>query len=283
VLPQAVSEHFDAKKRLTVATLALLRREWSTMGRDFDASWAKVGPRATLLLASAQLGAARSGAAYVPAVLEEIGALITPDVQVNPAAFSGVASDGRPLPSLLDGAVVAAKRQMERGAPPERALSVGGRVLEMYAHTQIDDAARGAASVEIAARPTVGWVRMVSAPCCDRCAILAGKWFKFNDGFERHPQCSCTHIPAPEDTDDELGTSPEALFSGGHVRLTKGQRDAIAAGEDPARVVNAKRRRSMSTASAGVRGARVTPDRIYRMRLPRERTVELLRANGYAA
>jgi hypothetical protein len=283
VLPQATAEHYRAQQALIVATLALVRREWARMGPDFDVSWAALGRRILLLTTFAQLGAARSGAAYVPATLAELGTPVEPVGEVVPAAFAGVASDGRPLDSLLGGSVIKAKAARGDGAPVAEALAAGGRALDMYVHTQVADAARDAASVAIAASPRTGWVRMVNPPCCGRCAILAGKWFGWNDGFERHPQDDCRHIPCVEDVAGNVGTSPEALFAGGHVRgLTKGQQAALDAGADPGQVVNATGRRSgMATASAGARGGRLTPDRIFRIAADREQALGLLRNYGY--
>jgi hypothetical protein len=256
------------------------------MGADFDASWARVGPRILLLTASAQLGAARSGAAYVPDTLAELGAPVDPVGEVVPEAFSGIASDGRPLDTLLGESVIRAKVARDNGAAASDALTAAGRALDMYVHTQIADAARGAASVAIAARPTVGWVRMVNPPCCGRCAVLAGKWFRYNQGFQRHPRCDCRHVPAPEDVAGDVGTSPAALFSGGHVKgLTSGQAKAITEGADPARVINASRKASgMTTTEAAVKGRRrLTPDGIYRMATTREGALQLLREHGYLA
>jgi hypothetical protein len=269
---------------LIVATLGLTRAEWSRMGADFDASWARVGPRILLLTASAQLGAARSGAAYVPDTLAELGTPVDPVGEVVPEAFSGVASDGRSLDALLGESVIRAKVARDNGAAASDALTAAGRALDMYVHTQVADAARGAASVAIAARPTVGWVRMVNPPCCGRCAVLAGKWFRYNQGFQRHPRCDCRHVPAPEDVAGDVGTSPKALFSGGHVKgLTSGQAKAISEGADPARVINASRKASgMTTAEAAVKGRRrLTPDGIYHMATTREGALQLLREHGY--
>jgi hypothetical protein len=160
VLPQATAEHYRAQQALIVATLALVRREWARMGPDFDVSWAALGRRILLLTTFAQLGAARSGAAYVPATLAELGTPVEPVGEVVPAAFAGVASDGRPLDSLLDESVIKAKVARGGGAPVNQALAVGGQALDMYVHTQVADAARGAASVAIAASPRTGLVRL---------------------------------------------------------------------------------------------------------------------------
>jgi hypothetical protein len=281
VLPQAVSEHYRAQQRLIVATLGLVRREWSRMGDDFDATWREVGPRVSLLTASAQLGAARNGAAYVPATLGEIGAAADAEARVNLRAFAGVASDGRPLESLLYGAVVRA-----RTAPAEslaERLKVGGTWLDMAVHTQVADAGRGAASVAIAATPRTGYVRMVNPPCCARCAVLAGKTFLFNQGFLRHPRCDCIHAPIPlagkvsQFTDWSERPSLDQITG-----LSKGDRKALSDGADFNRVVNLKERREgMRPKSQRTRATKLTPDDIYRLAKDREDTLRLLKRNGY--
>lgn len=202
VLPQAAREQALAQQRLVVATLGLTRREWARMGTEFDASWAKVGPRIALLTASAQLGAARNGAASVPAILAELGQSVSPLAEVDPRAFAGVASDGRPLESLLQEAVIATKVAKQTvisegqgitvtysKVSDQAALAIGGKWLDMAIHTAVADASRGAAGAAIAARPRIGWIRMVNPPCCKRCATLSGKWFRYNQGFDRHPRC----------------------------------------------------------------------------------------------
>lgn len=182
------------------------------------------------------------------------------EARVNPAGISGVASDGRPLDSLLDVA-----RQSDK---------LG---FALIVTTQLKDAARVSAGISIAARPKVqGYVRMISPPCCPRCAILAGKYFRWNAGFARHPNCDCRHIPAAEDRADDMRTDPTALFKSGQVRgLTKAETKAISQGADLGRVVNARRSmyvdpagrrltREATTRRGGVRGPRPTPEQIYR-------------------
>ena len=41
----------------------------------------------------------------------------------------------------------------------------------------------------IMATRNAGYVRYEPAPYCQRCAVLVGKWFKANTGFQRHPRC----------------------------------------------------------------------------------------------
>lgn len=285
MLPQAVSDHYRAQQRLIVSTLALTRREWATMGDDLDVSWARVGPRVGLLTASAQVGAARSGIAYVGGSLDEQNLPARADFRTSPSRFSGVASslDGLTygsLDSLLYGAVVHAKT-----APAESLmdrLAVGGKWLDTLVHTQIADAARMAASTTITATPRAGWVRMVNPPCCKRCAVLAGKFFKSNTGFERHPRCDCTHLPTSEAKAGDVGTviGPDDVKD-----LTQAQRTAIADGADFNKVINSDRGRSkdlMSTREAAPRGQRrLTPEGIYKVSATRDEALRRLRDNGY--
>jgi len=241
MLPQATADLYRVQQRRTLAALGLARREWAKMGADFDASWSEIGPRVVLLTASAQLGAARAGALSVPAVLSELGQSVEPLAEVDPSGFAGVASDGRPLDSLLQGAVFRSKQGVAGGDSPQDALLKGGTWLDMAVHTMIADAGREAAGVAIAARPQVGWVRMVNPPCCSRCAILSGKWFKWNQGFHRHPRCDCYHIPAAEHT-GELGWAPDDLIKEGKVTgVTKAEQQAIEDGADAIAVLNARR------------------------------------------
>lgn len=285
MLPQAVSDHYRAQQRLIVATLGLTRREWATMGDNLDAGWARIGPRIALLTASAQLGAARSGAAYVPAALEQQGIPAAADGAVLPWAMAGVATsvDGLTygsLGALLYGAVVKA-RTAKVDLLQER-LRVGGSFLDTLVHTQVADAARMAASTAITATPKVGWVRMVNPPCCKRCAPLAGRVYRHSQGFDRHPRCDCTMLPTtvanPTATGITIG--PDDVKD-----LTKAQRRAIADGADMNQVINSDRMRSkdlMSTRSGRQRGSRLTPQGIYKVAGEnREEALRLLRANGY--
>jgi hypothetical protein len=153
---------------------------------------------------------------------------------------------------------------------------------------------------------------MLQLPSCSRCAILAGKWFRWNAGFSRHPRCDCRHIPAAEDAED-LRTDPAAAVASGQVTgLSQADQQALADGADLNQVVNAHR--GMSTATVGgqpvevttegttrrgyassVRraiteqggatarnvGPRLTPATIYQVTGSREDAVRLLVANGY--
>ena len=293
MLPQSTADFYRSQQRLQVVTLAATRRAWGQMGPDFDQSWATVGPRLTVLSSAAQLNAARSGAQYVGNVLDETGQPNNPVGEVNPSAFVGVAADGRSLDGLLYGAVTDAKTASGQGLAPDAALARGGRWLDMAVQTLVSDAGRASSGVGIFARPQVGWVRMVNPPCCSRCAVLAGKWFRSNQGFQRHPRCDCTHIPATEDRAGDFRTDPVDLVRSGQVTdLRQHEAKAIADGADVSQVINARRGSSGMTTTEGTtrRGlagsrlqgaARLTPEGIYRTASSREEALSLLKQHGY--
>jgi hypothetical protein len=232
VLPRAVSDHLARQRRLTLATLGLIRREWSLMGADLDASWRRVGPRVVLLTASAQMGSATNGLAYVDDALD---GKVGPEAQVRPQSLAGVASDGRPLESLLYSAVIHA-RSAKVESLPER-LRVGGLWLDRIVQTQVADAGRDAAKVAMTVRPGVRWVRVVSPPCCQRCAVLAGESRTFSHPFQRHPGCDCQMLP-------QAVASPGAVWAkvgpSDVTDLTRRQKLALASSteKDPAKALN---------------------------------------------
>jgi hypothetical protein len=115
-----------------------------------------------------------------------------------------------------------ALQQTLRGQPPAVASKAGADYLRTVVATQIPDAGRAADQVAIATadppqqkrgkKLVYGWVRMLTPPSCERCIVLAGRFYKWNDGFLRHPMCDCRHIPAIEALDDDLTTDPYLYF-----------------------------------------------------------------------
>lgn len=308
VLPQAASDFYRAQQRLVVATLALTRTAWARMDlADLDASWSQVGPVVLAVVTSAQLGSARNGTSYVAATLEELDQSVDPVAGVNAAAFSGIASDGRGLASLLEGAKIRAK--------VSQSLESGGAWLDMAAHTMVQDAARQAASVDMFTRPGVAYVRAVNPPCCQRCAVLANT-YSAPTAFDRHPRCDCFAVPTTDPRSLTLTEPrPDQIKD-----LTKAQKRAIEDGADQNQVINSHRagarskdgmtttegttRRGLASRRArelgpaeetstnvGRRGAvknyvvrrtqRLTPEAIYRVSATREEALQRLYANGY--
>ncbi len=293
MLPQASVRQYRTQQRLEMVARMAVRRAWRQMTPELDASWPQVRAQAQPLVTAAQVAAAHAGAQYVGEVLEETGQVAEVAAQVVAGAFGGVASDGRPLESLLYGGVTHAKQAVGAGAKFAEALQAGERFLDMVTWTQVADAGRAAASVGITARPRVGWVRMVNPPCCSRCAILAGRWYRWSDGFLRHPRCDCRHVPSLENRAGDFTTDPQALVDRGQLTdLTKAERDALTEGADLTRVVNARRGSKGMTTTEGTTRAgqfrretglrvRLTPEGIYREAEDRTDAIRLLRRHGY--
>lgn len=232
-LPALTAALLRSQSRRRAAASLLVAREWESIGEDFDAGWARIGPRLALIVASAQAGEAQDGATYVAASLAAQRTPVIPVGRVNPRALAGVASDGRLLISLLYGAVVRA-RSVKADSLHERVDS-GRMWLEMAVTTQLADAGRDAAKVAVAARPGVRWVRVVTPPCCQRCAVLAGRVYRWSQGFQRHPGCQCSMIPQTVANPDAVGVTigPEGVRD-----LTVAQREALANGADFNKTIN---------------------------------------------
>jgi hypothetical protein len=259
-LPEAATTYYQDQQRTSLSTVLLARRLWAKLGRggDFDAAWRTLGPQLLVAMTAGQRAAATQAVAYVPRVLEELGIDPAADARMRPAALAGVASDGRPLASLLYQPVVATRTLLGRGASLAESLSGGGKLLDEIVSTQVVDAGRAAESVASTVRPAVGgYVRMLSLPSCDRCVVLAGRFYRFNVGFDRHPNCDCRHVPASEDVAGDLTTDVAGAIASGQVgrrdaktgkfrpSLSEADRRAISDGADPYKVINAKR--GMST------------------------------------
>lgn len=244
-------EHYRRQQRLTVAALLAVKKAR-------PAQYAEI-------VTAFQILAARDALTSVPLMLDEQGIEPDPVANVAPASVAGVASDGRPLASLFEQAA-------------------NQSALALMVATQIQDAARGAAGLGIAVRPQVtGYVRMLSPPSCSRCAILAGKFFRWNTGFSRHPKCDCRHIPSTEDRAGDLTTNPDAYFhslsSAEQDRIfTKAGAQAVRDGADLGQVVNA--RRGMATMQFGKRTALVTREGTTARGLAGNRLGSLRKAEG---
>jgi hypothetical protein len=208
---------------------------------------------------------------------------------LNPAAFAGTAADGRPLDSLLYQPVIEAKTLIGDGFPEAKALRRSGLAFVTLAAQQVVDAGRIADGVMTFSNThTTGYYRMLQTPSCARCAILAGKFFRKNAGFDRHPRCDCVHVPAVE-ADDSLAFDARKAVEQGQIRgLSDKERQAILDGADPGRVVNARRgmqpgglvTREGRNLRAG-RRTRPTPESIYRFSTDRDEALGLLKRFGY--
>jgi hypothetical protein len=147
----------------------------------------------------------------------------------------------------------------------------------------IQNAGRAAEQAATAVRSRVGYVRYLSPPSCSRCAVLAGRVYRYSDGFLRHPRCDCTMIPTsianPAFTHDPVDLARRGLVTG----MSKADMRAVDDGADFGRVVNVR----LKTAGLGTpgrvlsRAGRPTPEAIYRSAASREDAIQALISAGY--
>lgn len=257
-------EHREAQERLILSALALARRH----------DWAAV-------LAAYQVRAGRVAMAWLPRMLEERG--IDPSAAGRVSAAPMVGRTGQGLPA---------------GEAYAKSPSLMQR--ERLMQTILADTARQVMAAGMAARPAVtGYVRVVEAGACSRCVVLAGRWYRYNEGFRRHPKCRCFHQPSNRPGDRQ---NPQDLFDAmtaeeQDATFGKAGAEAIRMGADMGRVVNARAGiqkaqlfgRPVTATTVGMgrrrlyagRGPRLMPETILSASESREQAIEMLRRYGY--
>jgi hypothetical protein len=263
--------------------------------------WAAVGPRMHGIVQAAMREASRGAQDYAAAAARASGVDPDPAGQIAEQTFAATASDGRPLASLLQQPSLEVAAFVAQGMPQAQADTIGGRHLQRIVTTQVGDAARIATGVAVVNdRSLQGYVRHLTLPSCQRCIILAGQWYRWNAGFERHPQCDCIHAPAAESIDPP---SPRAVYDSlsDEERRKAGwsghDQRAIDDGADLARITNFRRQLksvniaglAVKTTGVGFKGQRVrvrlTPEAIYaeseRLDWTRDDTIRQLKRHGY--
>ncbi|WP_329177819.1 hypothetical protein [Streptomyces sp. NBC_01477] len=248
---QLVAAYGAAQRRAVLAAEHQAARWWAALDTgDLSGSWLRrVGPALVRLLTAAQLLAAGPAQAYVDGMVRADGLEPQYDAgasRVSARALTGVAADGRPLDSLLYTPVIRTKTLLGGGVTLPEAMLAGQMQLRRIVASETADAGSGAFGVAVAANRTVtGYVRMVRAGACSRCAILAGRWYRYDADFDRHKRCQCYGVPS---TSARRGrtTDPMSFFHGlsraeQDRRFTIGGARAIRDGADIYSVVNASR------------------------------------------
>lgn len=229
------------------------RRAWSA---------ASVGA-AVLTIQQHQAAQAIEASAAATAMLAEQGITERPTATINALAFT---SSTDMLTGMLAAVDTDTRWQFDR-------------LVEALVH----DAGRTAQSVDTTSRQHVQHVRHLSPPSCSRCAVLAGRVYRYSEGFQRHPGCDCTMVPVTAASPD-LTYDPEQMARDGLVTgLSKADMRALDDGADFNQLVNARLRRGGIRDSGEVlrRGNRPTPAGIYRQAGTRAEAVDLLRRYQY--
>lgn len=278
------------ERRARRARLANLARraalqEWRKIDADaIRLSYASVYPRILMLVSEAQERSASGATEFLEAALSAQGDKTADLALVNAAAFRGLASDGRSLATLLNVPLFSAINALARGVTPAQALGLGAAMLDRIVATQVVDAGRVSDGVAIAGSRVAGYVRVAAPPCCSRCAILGGQFYKWSAGFERHPYCDCFNVPVNDSRTQSIGRDPMALFRAGLIHgMPQADIDAVNGGADLNKVVNARRGMyaAASLKASPFSGTRLMPEQIYREADTRDQAIGLLRANGF--
>lgn len=315
--PAETVRHYRDVQRGQGAALAGVLRRWRQVDPGhISESWEEMLPEVEAVVAQQQMRAVLSATATTATAMASTGAWVPPDAFLDPRGFVGAAPNGASLAAMLASPVVLAKTGLARGMSPAGALKLGESRLKPLVATAVTDAGRAAASVDVATRRNVGYVRMLNPPSCSRCVVLAGTFYRWNTGFRRHPNCDCVHQPVagreraeaeglltdPYEYFNKLSPADQAKYFG------TWQAQAIRDGADIYQVVNASRgteyaglsragnRRGQKSLGyttegtskrgyyrlSGGQGRRLTPEAIYqRAGGNRETALRLLQENGY--
>lgn len=279
MLPTSAADQYRAQQGVAATTAAAVGKLWRRVDDEFDASWERVGPQILNVVEKGRAASIAQAIPYTAAVLGEMGQAAAPAGELNPAAFLTSAPDGRDMESLYGQATIKAKTAVAGGMLVSEALDQVGRWLTMVTLTTLADTRRMVYEADIIQRPAVtGFVRMLNPPSCSRCIILAGRWYRWNEGFQRHNRCDCQHIPAAENVSGDIRTDPYAMFESlGAEQQEKvfGRSEArvIREGADIYGVVNQSVRK-LPTARSAI-------DEIYRTAGTRTNAIRMLREQGY--
>jgi hypothetical protein len=240
---------------------------WRTIdGKALDASFTALLPQLLAVVARAQLLAATAGTSFLGRMLSLQDATASGS-KLDPAAFAGLTGDGRPMGSLLYTPVALSKQRIGQGLRIADVIAQEELHMALLVRTQVQDAGRMALQSAMAAEPRVcGYVRKVNLPACARCIILSGRFYRYSDGFLRHPNCDCGMIPVAVGSDMVHAEDPATLIARMQAdhpatlkrSLTDGDLKALDHGADLNQVVNAHR--GMATAAGPGRTVQATTE-----------------------
>lgn len=243
-LRSTAERHYNAQALLARSAVNRVTALWDMLG---PGGFREAAGAAAEVTAAAQLAAAQEAAAYVPAAVAAQG--VAPE--------TGLVAVARSFVSPVDMMEVAYKaqtgtmfRQIEAGRDPMEAQAAARSKVAMIAGNEVQSAGTITSQVAITTQTVVTtYVRMLTRPSCARCVILAGREYRWSDGFARHPNCDCVHVPkAQTEGVDDVRTDPRGYFDS----LTEAQQDAtfgranaqaIRDGADMNQVVNVSTKR----------------------------------------
>lgn len=247
-IPSALRTHEELSNRSEdrVAEAAVLA--WSEVDpARITQSWEPVTPALAAVVAAEQTRVADSAVKTAREVSVETGQYKLPEAFHDPRELVGYGSQGVSLEEALYGPVIGVKTRIKRGAWVTDAMLYGMAAVSSMTSTIVADTGREAMQMDMITRKQTGYVRVVEAGACSRCIVLAGKFFRWNEGFLRHPSCRCVHMPAKDREwaeDEGWYADPYAAFDAmskaeQHRIFGEYSAQAIRDGADIFQVVNA--------------------------------------------
>ncbi|AGK78628.1 hypothetical protein SFUL_3710 [Streptomyces microflavus DSM 40593] len=277
-MSDAADSRYTQVQSLSQAVVAQVRAIWSGLDPANILASLQGDQGAAILQAviAGQLTAAQGAQQFVMMAMAARNAAAPALAALAPEAFAGIASDGRPLATLLYTPAITTYTAYAAGMSQEAAALAGMNQMARMVSTQITDASRSATMVSMTThRRCIAYVRVVKLPACGRCIILAGRQYSYSTGFQRHPKCDCgmdpidierwDDVPSPKDLVAQM--SPEEQ----RKRLGAAAVDALDKGADLFQVVNA--RRGMETMTVHGRTVQATKEGITRRGLAGARLI----------
>lgn len=320
-LPPLADSYNLSQRRRIEQTVRAVVAEWYKTGARFETGWQQFGPAIIAKVLVAQGFLASEAAAFVPAVIAATEGVVATDAaaQTNTAALVGVTGGGFAVADSLAAVSLVALQAVAGGATTTKALETSASWLQQTVGTILADTERSSGAVTRYTRK-VGYIRMVNGGACGRCVILAGRWYRQNAGFLRHPACRCFGIPASENVAGDWQTDPleyfHSLNDAQQIKLmgSVANAQAVRDGANMGQIINAYRRsRGMSFAQKspivaykgdkytrsgttkraaafqaqkrlrqnGKPGMRLMPESIFRVAKSREDALRLLNLYGW--
>lgn len=305
MLPLAIAEQAHFLQAVQVEAVSQARRLMRQFA-DGRMSRTEATQHVVKLYEPLQWSAAYRGSIYGAVVLAAQDQYEEPDFYPDLDAAVGWTRSGRSTGEIFSRPFAQYQTLRLDGASYYEARTKAERALELVMASTLADTFRLTGGLDITSREQTVYVRHINPPSCSRCIQLAGRIYRFNQGFQRHPGCDCVHVPTKtirfEDAvEDGLTTNPYEYFDS----LSEGEQDrvfgiakarAIRDGADIHQVVNSYRGRFRGITTEGmgkhgyagmrVRAAgyrhRLTPETIYKMAGDsRKKAQQLLEMNGY--
>ena len=242
------NRHYRRQSSIARRVAVALSRLWVNVDPDrIGDTWRMQIALAAGIITAGQAAAAQDADTYTAKQAALQSGKESPFL-LDTAAFAGFTASGQDLETLLALPAITARFRIGQGASVREGMLAGKAQLALLGSNEVQQAGRNAGQIAITAnRGIPGYVRMLRAPSCSRCVILAGRFYKYSRGFARHPRCDCVHVPSIEDTVKDSTTDPRGYFDS----LTEAEQNktfgvanakAIRDGSDIGEVVNIYRR-----------------------------------------